>query len=119
MQESRKILILEDSQARINTFKEKFKKDDVYYFDNVAEAIEAFELLGPFDILLLDHDLDGLIFVPSDNKNTGYQFARFLAQKDVKSQIIIHSMNPIGAKNMKALLPQADVLPFPKLARII
>lgn len=115
----RKIFVLEDSQARIDLFKKKFKKDDVYYFDNVKEAIEGFDLLGPFDIILLDHDLDGLIFVNSNDDNTGYQFAKFLSKKEVKSQIIIHSMNPVGARNMKDLLPQADIVPFPRLARII
>lgn len=115
----RKIFVLEDSQSRIDTFKKKFKNDDVYFFDNVEEAIEGFNLLGPFDIILLDHDLDGKIFVNSHSDNTGFQFAKFLAEKELNAQIIIHSMNPAGAKNMKSLLPQADIVPFPRLAKII
>jgi CheY-like chemotaxis protein len=119
MNEKRKILILEDAQPRIDVFKKKFKNDDVYFFDNVSEAIEAVELLGPFDIFFLDHDLDGMIYVESDSENTGYQFAKYLAYKKIEGQIIIHSMNLVGAKNMKSLLTQAEVVPFPKLVKII
>lgn len=115
----RKIFVLEDSKSRIDAFKKKFKNDDIYFFDEVKEAIEGFELLGPFDIILLDHDLDGKIFVNSHSDNTGYQFAKYLSEKELNSQIIIHSMNPAGAKNMKSLLPQADVVPFPMLVKII
>jgi hypothetical protein len=116
----RKIFILEDSQARINIFKKKLKKDDVYYFDNVIEAIEGFSLLGPFDILFLDHDLDGKIFVNSEDENTGYQFAKYISkEEELKSQIIIHSMNPAGARNIKNILPQAEIVPFPRLVKLL
>lgn len=116
----RKIFVLEDSHSRINALKKKFKKDDDYYFDNVVEAIEGFDLLGPFDIILLDHDLEGKIFVNSTYENTGYQFAKYLSEKEeLNAQIIIHSMNPNGAKNMKSALPQAEIVPFPRLLKIL
>lgn len=115
----RKILILEDSQERIKQFQKKLSKDDVYFFDSVFEAKEAYNFLGPFDVIFLDHDLDGAIFVDSNDENTGYQFAKFLAEKETEAQIIVHSMNSVGAQNIKRVLPQSDVVPFPKLIRII
>lgn len=115
----RKILILEDNHDRINTFKEKFKKDDVYFFDNVQEAIKAYDLFAPFDVIFLDHDLDNEIYVPSGDPNTGYQFAKFLETKESLPQIIIHSMNVVGAKNIKNILPDAEIVPFPVLKRFI
>lgn len=112
-----KILILEDDQNRIQFFKEKLKKHDVYFFDNVEEAKMSIELMGPFDTFFLDHDLDDNIYVKSEEKNTGYQLAKFMHEKKIEAQIIIHSMNPIGAQNMKNLLPTATVIPFSTLRK--
>lgn len=107
-----KILILEDSADRIKTFQKNLIGHDVYFFDNVRNAIDAVNLMGPFDVYFLDHDLDDRIFVDSNEPNTGYQFAKFLAQKKVTGQIIIHTLNPAGQKNMKDVLPHAEVVPF-------
>lgn len=110
-----KILILEDSVTRINKFKTELKKHDLYFFDKVNEAKEAVILLGPFDYYFLDHDLDGEIYVDSNNKNTGYQFAKFLAQEGIKAEFIIHSMNVVGVQNMKNELPSATICSFSDL----
>ena len=107
-----KVLILEDNKDRIDTLKKKLKDHDLYFFDDVQEAVQAYALLGPFDMILLDHDLDDKIFVESNEPNTGYQFALFLSQQDTNAQIVIHSMNAKGAQNMKDVLPQAEVIPF-------
>lgn len=113
-----KILILEDSQARINTFKQKLNSKDyeLYFFDKVEDAELALENIGGFSVAFLDHDLDGEIFVDSNKENTGYQLAKFISDKKIDiPSIIIHSMNVVGAQNMKNLLPKAEVIPFPLL----
>lgn len=114
-----KVLILEDNKDRIKTFKQKLSEHDLYFFDDVKEAVQGFTLLGPFDLILLDHDLDNKIFVDSNEPNTGYQFALFLSQEDTNAQIIIHSMNVKGAQNIKSVLPQAEVIPFHILKKAI
>ena len=44
-----KILILEDSSFRIKIFQKNLSKDhDIYFFDKVADAKSAIELMGPF-----------------------------------------------------------------------
>ena len=70
-----KILILEDDVSRIGIFKEKLKGHDLYFFDEAADAIGAFKLMTdkPWDIVFLDHDLGGQVFVPSSHPNTGMQ----------------------------------------------
>ena len=111
-----KILILEDQKTRIDIFKKKFQGHDVYFFDQVSDAKEALDLMGPWDILFLDHDLDQRIFVPSEEPNTGYQFAKYIREKGYKfDQIILHSMNPVGVERMKRELPDAIIAPFPTL----
>jgi hypothetical protein len=110
-----KVLILEDDPNRIKIFKNKLKEHDVYFFTNVSDAKEATINFGPFDYYFLDHDLEGNVFVNSNYSNTGYQFAKFLAEKEVAGEIIVHSMNPAGAQNIKGVLPQAKIVPFPYL----
>lgn len=112
-----KILILEDSGPRIKLFKQHYGKDhDLYFFDKVIDAKDALELMGPFDILFLDHDLDDRVYVPSEEPNTGYQLAKWVAERNIKfNEIILHSLNPAGVQNMKAVLPHAKIIPFTNL----
>jgi hypothetical protein len=67
-----------------------------------------------FDVFFFDHDLGDRIFVNSNDENTGYQVAKFMSDKNIKGRVIIHSYNPIGAKNMMNVLPQAVYIPFSK-----
>lgn len=111
-----KIIILEDSIERIRTFKKELHGHDLFFFDQVSEAKEALTLLGPFDVIFLDHDLDDKVFVNSNEENTGYQLAKYIAENNIKfDQIIIHSMNPAGVSKMKGILPNAICAPFPVL----
>ena len=111
-----RVLILEDSPERIKTFQKKLGKYDLYFFDNVADTIRALEYMDQFDVLFLDHDLGGEVFVDSDQPNTGYQLAKYISEKQLKfNQIIIHSMNSVGAQRMKDALPDATVAPFTTL----
>lgn len=107
-----KILILEDSSERIKTFKKNLYQHDLFFYDNVEEAKEAVELLGPFDIYFLDHDLDDRVYVDSNEENTGYQFAKFLVEKNIKAEFYVHSLNPVGADNICAVLKECIKIPF-------
>lgn len=114
-----KIFILEDNPERMKFFRWYFsvEKFQIFHADNVFDAEIIYEKEEPFDLLLLDHDLGGEVYVDSNNQNTGYQFAKFLITKDLKNiPLIIHSLNPYGVDNMKSLLPQAHCISFPILA---
>lgn len=115
-----KILILEDNEYRIAIFKVLFANHECHFFTDVAPAIEYIRTYEMNDIMLLDHDLGGEVYVPSSNKNTGWQFAKFLADNNYHcKQIIIHSQNTVGAQNMyNTLIGVADdlrAIPFPDL----
>jgi hypothetical protein len=60
-------------------------------------------------ILILDGDK---VNVPS-GEDTGYEVAKYLNENPDRQPetIIIHSYNHAGAKNMKSLLPTAQVIP--------
>jgi CheY-like chemotaxis protein len=113
-----KIMIVEDSPARINTFKQKLnnKDYDLYFFDTAVDAEAALKNIGGFDVLFLDHDLGGQVFVDSKDPNTGYAVAKFIVDNKIDiPSIIVHSMNPVGSQNIKSILPKAEVIPFPLL----
>ena len=107
------ILILEDDPNRVAQFEKKFNMDEIIVVDKASEAITKLTDFN-WDCLFLDHDLGGEINVSTTNKNTGSEVARWLSiHKDrIPNLVIIHSMNPPGAANIKALLRDAVVLPM-------
>jgi DNA-binding NarL/FixJ family response regulator len=58
-----------------------------------------------WDIVCLDHDLGGEVFVGSDGKNTGMEVIRWIEKNNPKVKVfIVHSWNaPAGASMMLAL----------------
>lgn len=112
-----KIFILEDDPRRMKLFYKKIGVENtIFHSDNVEEAKKIFNDHKPFDYIFLDHDLGGEIYVPSGHSNTGYQFAKLLAeQDDLSGNICIHTMNPIGAENMAEVLSTyscVTIVPF-------
>lgn len=110
---NQRVLILEDSQERIDIFNKNLVGNEFVIVSNASECIHKL-VKEKWDVLFLDHDLDGRSFVDSLEDNTGYQVAKFLNQnKEYKPKVIvIHSLNPAGAKNMQMELPEAYRIPF-------
>lgn len=44
-----------------------------------------------------------MIFIDSDEDNTGYQLAKYIADKNIDAEIILHTLNPHGADRMQAV----------------
>ena len=64
--------------------------------------------------MFLDHDLGGEISVSTDNKNAGSEVARWLSEHEKRKPkiIILHTLNMVGQKYMKSLLPESVMIPF-------
>ena len=107
-----KILVLEDNMERQEQFRKNLVGHDVTITDSTKIAIENL-LLEKWHILFLDHDLGDLAHVPS-GENTGYEVAKFLEtnKQYMPQNIIVHSLNEPGAKNIIAALPNAIHIPF-------
>lgn len=103
------ILILEDNDQRIIQFKKWFPCDT----DIVKTSKEAIELLKTYtpSLILLDHDLGDQIYVAS-GEGTGWEVAKYIAENNIKSDVVVHSCNPVGAQNMVGVLPNAHWIPF-------
>ena len=96
------VLILEDAQYRIRDFRSNlpFAKI-VKAADDCIEQLEE----GPWDILFLDHDLEGGEFIDPADCNTGSEVARWIAaNKPEVKRIIIHSHNEEAARGMFRIL---------------
>lgn len=73
------------------------------------EAIKVYT--GEYDLMLLDHDMEGFPEHRMDYPNTGFKFVQWLTQKEVmkvhpvnKPQVILHSHNHKGRARMMHLL---------------
>lgn len=106
------VLILEDLPDRQEAFRVRLGGCHVMIVDSVADAIAALKH-SEFAVIFLDHDLDGRNGVPFDDPNCGSRVAEYLAANKPEPviPIIIQSLNPAGAGNMKRLLPEAEVVP--------
>ena len=103
-----KFLFLDDDEERQSKFYQKFlkfKKDEDVLIQTrtVEETIDALKTQGPFDILDLDHDLGGRIYV-KEVEGTGYEVALFveneLPDELLPKHVIVHTFNPDGARRM-------------------
>lgn len=63
---------------------------------------------GPYDLILLDHDMHGIYQSP-DDEDTGAQFVKWLVKHEEgatgpKPTIILHSQNTEGRRAMNSIL---------------
>jgi len=99
-----KILILEDNEYRIDTFTIELKGHDIDHTDNV-EICKNRIRTTKYDLIFLDHDLGGEIFVDSDVEQTGYHVAKIIPYSiNRNTKVIIHTHNPPGGTKMKEVI---------------
>ena len=106
----KKILILEDSDERIDRFASALAGYDVTVCKAVATAIgELYS--NAFDWIFLDYDL-------GEGNRNGAEVALYLSEYIRDGElVIIHSMNPLGQQEMLGLLPNAHIVPFSMLIK--
>ena len=118
-----KIFILDDSLERINTLRslldQRYANAEITVAGTAKYAKSVFDLNRDFDLVFLDHDLGGRIYVNSEEEETGYQVAKHMLKRKVNSgQVIVHTMNIVGAQNICSLLTGEYLvyhIPFPDL----
>lgn len=116
------ILVLEDDPSRIVSFQNRFSEmssgGKICHAEYVDTAQECIEKLSSkkYDIIFLDHDLGGEVYVDEQNKNTGSEVARWLSVNKEQFQkgtpVIVHSLNPAGRANMLNLINNSYEAPF-------
>ena len=107
----KRILVLDDEQARHDVFASILKNEDATHCYNFDEVIRLMTFEPRFDMVFLDHDLgtgnseiSDQIDLPYAN---GYHVALFICQDldfDKRpGRILIHSWNQVGAQSMESL----------------
>jgi len=115
-----KVFVLEDDPLRIRVFEQMLVGHETVYAQDVERARKAFDKWGPFDVMFLDHDLGGQVYVPSEDPTTGYAFLKSVVDRLGDTQVVVHSYNEPAARRMMALRPDgADWKRIPFNARMI
>jgi CheY-like chemotaxis protein len=122
----KRILIVEDDQARRLWFQRQFAAHPRDETDDVSVAVQwLWE--REYALIFLDHDLaeEHYDLEMADDGLTGYVVASWLAEhpeRQADAQIIIHSLNYTGSDRMLKCLQDAgrnaEHVPFPYLPRL-
>lgn len=119
------VFILEDdpTNERLPFFRKKLNKHTLFIAKEAEEGVRVLqEMLDkhiPIDYIFLDHDLGGRIYVDSGDENCGMRVAEFIKLKGIRAEIILHTQNIVGADNMRHVLPEARIIPFPTLMKTL
>jgi len=108
-----KLLFLDDDKLRHKLFLRKFLEHEVVAVYTAADAITVLEQQA-FDAVFLDHDLGGKTMVDSHGgEPTGFTVAKWLTANPhrMPPRVFVHSYNPVGAQNIKAIIPSAILCP--------
>ena len=75
--------------------------DKAFVVRNYQSAVAAINKINTYY-----HDVDFIVDLDHDlgEDKTGYDFCKFLVEKQITGRFHIHSMNPVGVENMRQLL---------------
>lgn len=109
-----RVLLLEDERYRKESFLERLGTCQMVHVYHAHDAI--LNLRGPrFDLVLLDHDLNGSRYCNPKSADSGSEVARFLAANpDVRDRhgvVVVHSLNDEAAPEMASLIHGATWIP--------
>lgn len=105
-------MILEDDNNRITYFQNALQGHSVVVCRHAKAAKKALRK-DQFDLIFLDHDLQGIPADP-DSDNCGSEVARTIVERDIDYHaIILHTENEIGRDAMDAILSGANCFIFP------
>ena len=97
-----RVLVVEDSDARVLAFQCVFSNDDVWFARDVAQAVRLLAR-RTYDLVCLDHDLE-----PPERGVNGQYVARLITHLRRAPAVLIHSWNRPGALAISRILG-ADV----------
>ena len=107
-----RILILDDDVNRHIIFKKAFIGSIITSVEKTEQCINEIINNENLDVILLDHDLDHRIYVPS-GPGTGYEVAEWLRDYPEKMPklVLLHTCNRDGAAKMLEVIPHAKYFP--------
>jgi DNA-binding response OmpR family regulator len=103
------VFVLEDDWERLRWFERFFESRGITWHC-VDTCERADEFVGPYDLVLLDHDLGGRQL--ESHEDCGATFARLVRDRIGDATVVVHSWNEDGARAIKAIVPAAILAPF-------
>jgi DNA-binding response OmpR family regulator len=104
-----RVLIVEDTPERQKILC-NLVKEHAWVLVHTAHRGMVLLSAYDFDLILLDYDLAG--------DESGADVALCLSKfRNKQAKVIIHSMNALGAEQIHALLPEADLIPLSKITK--
>lgn len=98
------IFVLEDNSERITVFTSRYLKDKLTVCNNAGTAIAILAYVK-FDLIYLDHDLEGRVYVPSEHPNTGYNVAAHISKGcNVDTPVVLHTHNEYAVSKVLGIL---------------
>jgi hypothetical protein len=104
-----RVLFLDDRTKRIHAAIERYKDDELTIVTNVKECLRHMSA-NDYDIISLDHDLEGCDFEDPDSSNVGMEVVRYLEKTGwpglleggmlTNPTFIVHSSNIFAAHLM-------------------
>lgn len=100
------ILFLDDDPVRGNHFISAFPY--ARWVKTAAECISQLQREDKWDLVCLDHDLGGQVYVDSGREDCGMEVARWLYNNQPKNikVIYVHTLNTPAGQRMSELLSQ-------------
>ena len=103
-----KILFLDDAVERRRWF--LANHPEAVVVSTADQCIERLER-GPWDLVSLDHDLNGEIFVDSSRNDCGMEVVRWMSRhRPQVGEVIVHTLNFDAGETMVELLTLAGYL---------
>jgi len=111
-EEAVRIFVLDDDPERILWFMQQWAGEQFTCVNNAEDAVmllRRFEVL-PYDLMFLDHDLAGHVYLPSDEKS-GYEVVKTLVTRGYPREMLafVHSWNEAGSRLMVESLRAAGI----------
>lgn len=111
-----KVLVLEDNiLQRVREFKRRFTERG-WAYDCVEHASDCIRALSEkkYNLVFLDHDLNGQTYVNTEFEDTGSGVARWWKNNEhpnKETPLILHTYNNLGAVYMHSCLPHSIWIP--------
>lgn len=110
-----RILILDDLQIRHDAYRKLYSNHELAHAYNYNDFVKYLNQ-GVWDYIHLDHDLGAgdnpdyyLDGFGKSREYTGQDAAKLVVQLDYQPKVIIHSINTVGANQIKQILQDYQI----------
>lgn len=108
------VLFLDDNQDRLTAAVATYSEgNDLRLARTAGEAINYLQIVGQWDLVSLDHDLGGEVYVDSGREDCGMEVVRWIVENNPAiKRVLVHSWNAPAAREMVLSLRRAGYVAY-------